>query len=68
MNNEYAEKLLGLLTQLKIRTRLRTLTDLVFMMETSDHLAVPLLKVLEEELKNITSDVNLIVTEMEEDR
>lgn len=48
--------------------RLRTLTDLVFTMETNDHLAVSLLKVIEEELKSITCDVNLIVTEMEEDQ
>ena len=68
INNESVEKLYGLLMQLKIHTRLRALADLVFMMETNDHLAVSLLKVLEEELKSITCDVNLIVTETKGDR
>lgn len=66
MNEECAEKLLGLLTQMGVRTRLRTLTDFVFMMETNGHLAVSMLKILEKELKNIACDVNLIVTEMGE--
>lgn len=67
MNNEAAEKVIGLMAQLKIRLRLKTLDDLVFMMDTNDHLTVLLFEVLRKELSSMMCDINLIAEERRKD-